>query len=60
VAIDPCKRIDNGVASNLFLLADHLEMTAWYKEDPELRKKLHHPKEFVGSMDPRNGGQGSR
>jgi hypothetical protein len=30
-------------------------MTAGYKEDPELRKKLHHPKEFVGSMDPRNG-----
>jgi hypothetical protein len=57
VAIDPCKRIDNGVASKLFLLADHLEMTAGYKEDPELPKKMHHPKEFVGSMDSRNGGR---
>jgi hypothetical protein len=57
VTIDPCKRIDNGVASELFLLADHLEMTAGYKDDPELQRKLHHPKEFVGSMDPRNGGR---
>jgi hypothetical protein len=32
-------------------------MTAGYKDDPELQKKLHHPKEFVGSMDPRNGGR---
>jgi hypothetical protein len=30
-------------------------MHTGYKEDPELQKKLHHPKEFVGSLDPRNG-----
>jgi hypothetical protein len=30
-------------------------MPTGYKKDPELQKKLHHPKEFVGSLDPRNG-----
>jgi hypothetical protein len=30
-------------------------MLAGYKEDPELQKMVHHPKEFVGSLDPRNG-----
>jgi hypothetical protein len=30
-------------------------MPTGYKENLELQGKLHHPKEFVGSLDPRNG-----
>jgi hypothetical protein len=52
VAIDPCKIIENGVASKLFLLADHLEMTAGYKkEDPELRKNCTIPKSLLDQCD---------